>query len=256
MKSLVVSLHDISPLTQLLCEEIIGDLHELGVRQMSFLIIPNHHGRAPITENTSFQRWLTRKVDAGNEPVLHGYFHRRQENNADPWFSKLTTEIYTAGEGEFFDLSFDQAIKSLRDGLADLAFLPRKVIGFVAPAWLLSEAAERAVGSLGFAYTTRIGSIRIFKPSQKIRSRSLVWSTRASWRVAASLCWNAALAKASSSGPVLRVSIHPVDVHHKPVWEQIRRIIAIAVRQRECVSYERLIEAWKSHPAEAGRDRA
>jgi uncharacterized protein len=252
MKSLVVSLHDVSPLTQPLCEKIVSDLDELGIRQTSLLIIPNHHGRAPITENSSFQRWLTRKVGAGNEPVLHGYFHRRQENNADPWFSRLTTEIYTAGEGEFFDLSFDRATKALSDGLADLAFLPRKVVGFVAPAWLLSEAGERAVGSLGFVYTTRIGSIRIFKPSQEIRSRSLVWSTRASWRVAASLCWNAALAIANGSGPVLRVSIHPADIQHKPVWEQIRRIIASALRQRECIPYERLIEAWKSHSVEAG----
>jgi uncharacterized protein len=252
MKSLVVSLHDVSPLTQPLCEEIVSDLEKLGVRQMSFLIIPNHHGRAPVTENSSFQRWLTRKVEAGNEPVLHGYFHRRDQNHADPWFSKLTTEIYTAGEGEFFDLSFERATKSLRDGLADLAFLPRNVIGFVAPAWLLGEAAERAVGSLGFVYTTRIDSIRIFDPSEKIRSRSLVWSTRASWRVAPSLCWNAALAIANRNRPVLRVSIHPADLRHKLVWGQIRRILTTAIRQRGCICYERLIEAWKSDGASAG----
>jgi predicted deacetylase len=241
MKSLVVSLHDVSPLTQPLCAKIVLDLYEMGIGKMSLLIIPNHHGQAPITENSSFQRWLLAQVNAGNEPVLHGYFHRRPESNADSWLSRLTTEFYTAGEGEFFDLPFDRAKKLLSDGLADLAFLPRKVAGFIAPAWLLSEPAERAVGSIGFAYTTRIGSIRIFEPSVEIRSRSLVWSTRASWRIGASLCWNAALAIANSSRPVLRISIHPADVQHKPVWEQIHRIITLAVRQRECVSYEGLV---------------
>jgi predicted deacetylase len=241
MKNLVVSLHDVSPLTQPLCEKIVLDLYEVGIGKMSLLIIPNHHGRAPITENARFQRWLLGKVNAGNEPVLHGYFHRRPANNADSWFSRLTTEFYTAGEGEFFDLSFDRAIKLLRAGLSDLAFLPRKVAGFIAPAWLLSEPGERAVESLGFAYTTRIGSIQIFEPPAEIRSRSLVWSTRASWRVGASLCWNAALAIASSSRPVLRISIHPADVQRKPVWEQIRRIITLAARRRECVSYEGLV---------------
>ena len=289
MKSLVVSLHDVSPLTQSFCERILLDLSELGVHQVSLLIIPNHHGRAPVAESCSFQRWLTREVEAGHEPVLHGYFHQRQRRRADPWFSKITTEIYTAGEGEFFDLSFDLAKKSLCDGLADLAFLPRKVTGFVAPAWLLGDAAEQAVHRLGFVYTTRIGCIRIFKPLARkshepkrpsdfraieplrerlwreldlkgrqtergllptvcercgvseVKSRSLVWSTRAAWRAVASLCWNRALAIAMSDVPVLRVSIHPADVQHKLVWRQIREIIGSARRARECISYERLV---------------
>jgi uncharacterized protein len=290
MKSLVVSLHDVSPLTRSLCERILLDLSELGVHQVSLLIIPNHHGRAPIAESSSFQRWLMREVDEGHEPVLHGYFHRRHKRRTDPWFSKITTEIYTAGEGEFFDLSFDLAKKSLYDGLADLAFLPRKVIGFVAPAWLLGDAAEQAVRSLGFVYTTRIGCIRIFKPSARkspepkrpwdfraikplrerlwreldlkgrqtergllptvcercgvseVKSRSLVWSTRAAWRVVASLYWNRVLAIAKSSEPVFRVSIHPADVQHKLVWRQIRKIIESARPARECISYDRLVK--------------
>jgi uncharacterized protein len=289
MKSLIVSLHDVSPLTQSLCERILLDLSELGVREVSLLIIPNHHGRAPVAQNSPFQRWLTREVDAGHEPVLHGYFHRRQKRRADPWFSKITTEIYTDGEGEFFDLSFDLAKKSLCDGLADLAFLPRKVTGFVAPAWLLGDAAEQAVRSLGFVYTTRIGCIRIFKPLarksdepkrpwdfraieplrerrwreldlkgrqtergllptvrercgvKEVKSRSLVWSTREPWRIVASFCWNRALVIAESGAAVLRVSIHPEDVQHKPVWRQIREIIGSARRARECISYERLV---------------
>jgi len=241
MKSLVVSLHDVSPLTRSRCEKILLDLDKLGVHQISLLAVPNHHGRAPVRENSSFQSWLVRQVETGHEPVLHGYFHQRQKRTADSWFSKLTTEIYTAGEGEFFDLSFNSAARLLGDGLTDLAFLPRKVIGFVAPAWLLSEAAEKAVRSAGFAYTTRIGCVRIFDPLSEIKSRSLVWSTRAKWRVSASLYWNNMLALAKDSAPVLRISIHPGDVEQGPVWQQIRKIIAAACRQRECISYERLV---------------
>lgn len=252
MKSLVVSLHDVSPLTRSRCEQILWDLSKWGVDQISLLAIPNHHGRAPIRKDSSFQSWLTQQVATGHEPVLHGYLHQRQKRRVDSSFSKLSTEIYTAGEGEFFDLSFASAAKLLRDGLADLGFLPRKVIGFVAPAWLLSEAAEKAVRSAGFVYTTRVGSVRIFEPLSEIKSRSLVWSTRAEWRVSASLYWNNALAIAKSSAPVLRVSIHPGDVEQRRVWEQIRKIIASACRERECMSYEHLVETWKSHSAEAG----
>src|ERR1700751_52614 len=102
MKSLVVSLHDVSPLTQTQCEHILAQLQELGIQQTSLLVIPNHPRRAPITENASFRSWLARKVEAGHEPVLHGYFHQRPKRYTDSVRSKLTTELYTAGEGEFF----------------------------------------------------------------------------------------------------------------------------------------------------------
>ena len=101
---------------------------------------------------------------------------------------------------------------------------------------------------MGFVYTTRIGSIRILKPSKEVKSRSLVWSTRAAWRVLASLGWNKALAIAKNGAPILRVSIHPADVQHKLIWWQIRKIITTARRERECIPYELLVErlAWKS----------
>ena len=89
MKSLVVSLHDVSPLTQTLCEEILAQLRQLGIRQTSLLVIPNHHQRAPITEDSAFRSWLARKVEAGHEPVLHGYFHQRQKQSADSFLAKL-----------------------------------------------------------------------------------------------------------------------------------------------------------------------
>src|SRR6516225_9964840 len=41
MKSLVVSLHAVSPLTRTLCESILAQLQELGIRQTSLLVIPN-----------------------------------------------------------------------------------------------------------------------------------------------------------------------------------------------------------------------
>src|SRR5260221_5392717 len=109
MRSLVVSLHDVSPLTQPLCEEILVRLRQLGLDQTSLLVIPTHHERAPIREDFAFQRWLAKKIESGHEPVLHGYFHQRQKLKVDSFVAKLTTEIYTAGEGEFFDLSSSEA---------------------------------------------------------------------------------------------------------------------------------------------------
>ncbi|MBV8351048.1 MAG: polysaccharide deacetylase family protein [Verrucomicrobia bacterium] len=245
MKSLVVSLHDVSPLTQTLCENILAQLQELGIQQTSLLVIPNHHRRAPITENASFRSWLVRKVEAGHEPVLHGYFHQRQRQKTDSLLSRLTTETYTAGEGEFFDLSTDEASSRLRRGLEDLAFLPRNVVGFVAPAWLLGAAAEMAVREIGFWYTTRLSRFQSFRSAGDVRSRSLVWSTRAEWRAWTSLAWNRCLAIATARTRLIRIGIHPSDLGHAAVWRQVKQLVAAAMPGRDCVSYEKFLEIFR-----------
>ena len=241
MKSLVVSLHDVSPLTKVLCEEILAQLGQLGIGQTSLLVIPNHHHQAPISEDSAFRNWLAGKIEAGHEPVLHGYFHQREKRHTDSFQEKLTTEIYTAGEGEFFDLSTEEASIRLQRGLADLAFLPRKVVGFIAPAWLLGGSAENAVRKLGFWYTTRLGRVQTFGRGAEIRSQSLVWSTRARWRALTSLAWNRCLALAVAQAPLIRIGIHPSDLQHGRVWDQVCRLAAETSHCRECVSYEKFI---------------
>jgi predicted deacetylase len=163
-------------------------------------------------------------------------------------FSRLTTEIYTAGEGEFFDLSAGEASDRLQSGLEDLAFLPRKVAGFIAPAWLLGAESEIAVRKLGFRYTTRLSCVQIFGRSGEVRSRSLVWSTRASWRALMSLAWNRGLAITTAQAPLIRIAIHPPDVRHPAVWRQIRQLVTRMSQGRECVSYEKFVETCSRSP--------
>jgi uncharacterized protein len=243
MKSLVVSLHDVSPLTQNWCEEILVQLRQLGIGQTSLLVIPNHHQRAPIAENSEFRNWLAGKIESGHEPVLHGYFHQRKKQNTDSLWAKLTTEIYTAGEGEFFDLSTEEASVRVQRGLKDLAFLPRRVVGFIAPAWLLGANAEIALRKLGFLYTTRLGTVRPFGGTGDIRSQSLVWSTRADWRAMTSLLWNRCLAIGLARAPLIRIGIHPSDLQNSAVWEQVRRLTVAASRSRNCVTYAEFVES-------------
>jgi uncharacterized protein len=242
MKSLVVSLHDVSPLTQIWCEEILAQLRQLGIDQTSLLVIPNHHQRAPIAGNAGFQSWLTRTIEAGHEPVLHGYFHQREKQDANSLWTKWTTEVYTAGEGEFFDLPTEEASIRAQRGLEDLAFLPRKVVGFIAPAWLLGANAEIAIRKLGFSYTTRLGRVQTFGRLADIRSQSLVWSTRAPWRAITSLWWNRCLAFGLARAQLMRIGIHPSDLQNSAVWEQIRLLAAAARRSRNCLTYAEFVE--------------
>src|SRR5260370_35444699 len=125
MRNLVVSIHDVSPLTQASCARILDDLQEIGVPITSLLIIPNHHERAPLTEYKEFRGWLKSKVKEGHEPILHGYYHARSPKNTDAGIVKFTNQVYTAGEGEFYDLNRSEASRRCRQGLTDLAVLQK-----------------------------------------------------------------------------------------------------------------------------------
>jgi predicted deacetylase len=243
MKSLVVSIHDVSPVTRPICDRILEELAGLGIERTSLLVIPNYHHSAPVADDREFRAWLVRRVQCGHEPVLHGYYHQRQRAQTESLLSRVTNEVYTAGEGEFFDLSFEEATNRLKRGLADLSFVPVNIAGFIAPAWLLGTEAERAVRQCGFLYTTRIGSMIGLKNGSDIVSRSLVWSTRATWRIAASLAWNRGLSWTLRDGPVVRIGIHPPDYQHATVWKQIVKLLRELSPGRHAASYRDLMDS-------------
>ena len=241
MRNLVVSIHDVSPLTQASCARILDDLREIGVLITSLLIIPNHHQRAPVIDHQEFQGWLKTKVHEGHEPILHGYFHARSPKNTDAGIVKFTNQFYTAGEGEFYDLDRSEASRRLQWGLNDLSFLQRPISGFVAPAWLLGFEAEAAVRQVGFRYITTVGSVDVFDGLHRYVSRSLVWSTRSPWRRVVSLAWNQGLVSRLRDRSLLRIAIHPSDREIPMVWSQVKSVLASALEERRPLTYEKFI---------------
>jgi hypothetical protein len=99
-----------------------------------------------------------------------------------------------------------------------------------------------SIRPLGFLYTTRLGTVLTFGRSGDIRSQSLVWSTRAPWRAAVSLAWNRWLALRLAGTSLIRIGIHPSDLSHPRVWEQVRRLAGETSRCRACVSYEKFVD--------------
>lgn len=243
MAALVVSIHDVSPLTQPDCERMLQDLAEAGVRTTSLLVIPDHHRRAPVTEAPAFQQWLTALVTQGHEPVLHGYHHLRDARPGETLRDRWTTRLYTAGEGEFYDLDQERASTLLRRGLADFGFLPRPFAGFIAPAWLLGAEAKAAVRLCGFRYTTTVHGVENLVTGQYLPSRSLAWSTRAAWRRWVSLRWNERLDRRLRQRDLLRVGLHPPDCRYPKIWEQVLGIIRRAARERQALTYERVVSS-------------
>ncbi|CAN5370875.1 DUF2334 domain-containing protein [soil metagenome] len=234
--ALIVSIHDVSPLTHASVVAILDDLASLGVCKTSLLVVPDHHHKAPIFENPPFCEWLRNQQFSGHELVMHGYFHQRPAGGT--WAQSLVTEHYTKGEGEFFDLTQRAAAERLKKAQAEFARENFRTVGFIAPAWLLGDEAERAVCDAGFDYTTRLQNIKDLKSGAVCATQSLVWSVRAAWRRVVSLAWNSFLARRLASNPVLRVGLHPPDWEHPAIRAQVLRLIRAALASREAITYE------------------
>lgn len=235
--SLVVSIHDVSPLTREATESILRELAELGVRKVSLLVIPDHHCKGHLLDDPEFCAWLRSRAAAGDEVVIHGYFHRRDQRAGETWKEKLTTRYYTAGEGEFYDIAGADALRVISQARQDFRKVGLNPQGFVAPAWLLSDGADRALQRLGIAYTTRIGGVFDYTTGVHHASQSLVWSSRSWIRRLISRAWNAYLFRRVQTRPLVRIGIHPPDVQHAAVWRQIKTLTARALESRTAVTY-------------------
>jgi len=237
MKALVVSLHDVSPLTRTRCERIIQELTILGATKLSLLVIPNHHDRGHVRTDEALCAWLRARAAEGHEIVTHGYFHRRPRRGQESLVQKLTTRVYTADEGEFYDLDRAAATALVDRGNTELRELGLDPRGFIAPAWLLSGEAETALRTLGCDYTTRLKNVTDLQSNTQHDSQSLCWSVRAAWRRAVSLVWNAHLYRRLEAAPLMRVAVHPPDIDHPAIWRQIRALISDALRTRAPMTY-------------------
>ncbi len=240
-RALVVSLHDVSPHTWDQCQRILAALHV----PVSLLVIPDHHGRGHFTKDAAFCEWLRNRTAAGDEAVIHGYYHHRAARESETLTARLITRNYTAGEGEFFDIDYtaarDRVVKA-RDEFHSVGLQPS---GFIAPAWLLSEDGERAIRELGIAYTTRLRTVSDLQRGREWQSQSLCWSVRAAWRRAMSLAWNASLFHRLKNAELMRIAIHPVDIEHPRIWKQITRLVSAAASVRDAMTYrEWVAEAY------------
>jgi len=236
-RALVVSVHDVSPLTRPAVDQILLDLARCGVERTSLLVIPDHHGKAPLSEDAAFRKWLLRLSADGHEVVLHGFRHLRERRSWESVPAQITTRIYTADEGEFFDVDRATAETLLARGMESLAFLERRLEGFIAPAWLLSEGGEAALGPAGFRYTTRIGEVKRLDTGTVWQSQSVVYSTRARWRRWGSLYWNPWLFKRLNEEPLLRIGIHPPDIRFPGIWGQLQKFCKSSLETRGCATY-------------------
>ena len=253
-RALVVSIHDVAPSTRTRVEKILAELRRHQVSACSLLVVPDYHRQGRSLADPGFRSWLQELDASGHEIVIHGFYHQRARRENESGRDKVVTRFYTADEGEFFDLDYAAALRLIREAREEFEshdFYPH---GFIAPAWLLGAEAERAAIAAGMKYTATLRTVRDFTDGQTFTSQSLVYSVRSAWRRTMSLAWNRSLFRSLTNNPLLRLGIHPPDIAQRAIWRQIGKIIDLALRDRQSLTYrDWLRQESEIRPARAGQ---
>lgn len=239
-RSVVVSLHDVHADSWRDYAAFLEELTELGVRRTALLVVPRWR-RRPLAEQTQLLAWLRRRAAEGHEIVLHGYHHVAGDIRGG-LVPHLMGRVYTAREGEFYQLGYNQARELLSAGRRELTDAGLPPTGFVAPAWLLSGLARRAVSDLGFPYTTYLHGVELLPSGVRIYAPGVVFSLRSAWRKGVSLSGAPLWYLLNRRAAVLRLAVHPDDVRDTAGRAVLRRLVTAALRRRRPMTYAELVD--------------
>lgn len=239
-RRLIVSLHDVHQGSWRSLRCFLGELEGLGIRRTTLLAVPRWQGRQSLADDRALAAWLRERVAAGHEVCLHGFTHAADRVSGGP-LRQLVGRVYTAREGEFYQLAYAQARERLRIGRQILRAAGLSVVGFTPPAWLLGPGARHALADEGFLYTTSFGGIDQIPAGVRIAAPTLVLSSRSAWRRGASLLVSAVADLVTGPARVLRLAVHPRDLESRPMRERLLQLARHALATRHAVTYADLV---------------
>lgn len=243
-RRLLLSIHDVGPAF----ESEVDALHERLARRVhegdvAMLVVPDHHGTAPIRGNSGFAARLRAWSALGIEMFAHGWFHRDTRPPAGR-LDRLRARYMTAGEGEFLGLDSAEASARMRDGKALIEdIIGRPVAGFVAPAWLYGPGAHAALAGSDFALAE--DHWHVWHPPSDRRLCTgpvITWASRSRARIRSSLAVAAAARAGLFRHRVLRMAVHPGDMAVPELLRSIDDTLAASLRHRAAARYAALLE--------------
>jgi predicted deacetylase len=229
-----VSIHDVSPAWAPEVELALGYAHAVGAKP-ALLVVPNFHGRAPLTSDAAFCTRLRALQADGHEIYLHGFFHksgplapRAGMQGGRPGLRWLFAQkIVSRGEAEFSDVSRTEAVARLDDGEQMLREAGLRVDGFVAPAWSMPPWLVPMLAERGCNFTE--DHVRVYDPAGRRSRASLVlnFASRTPARLLSSVAFCRAATPLRAIVPA-RLAIHPADMRYALLRAEVKRLLAWA----------------------------
>lgn len=239
LPALCISIHDVAPATWDDCARLAQAIRAVADVPLTWLVVPHYHrgGGDPGRMEAGLDAALAR----GDELALHGLAHLDTGPPAGGWVERYLRERYSR-EGEFAALDAVEAARRIRLGLDWFAERGWPVRGFVPPAWLMGEGAWQALRAFDFDYTTTFSRFHLLRAQSpdmapnialtaspaaaSLWSPSLVYAARnRSGRLASPLLADA-LSLLLARRPLIRLSLHPPDLHHPRLLRHAQATVA------------------------------
>lgn len=232
LPALCISIHDVAPATWDDCACLAQAIRAVADVPLTWLVVPHYHrgGGDPGRMEARLDAALAR----GDELALHGLAHLDAGPPAGGWGERFLRERYSR-EGEFAALDAVEAARRIGLGLDWFAERGWPVRGFVPPAWLLGEGAWQALRAFDFDYTTTFSHFHLLGGAPApgaLASPSLVYAARnRSGRLASP--WLAdAIALGLAHRPLVRLGLHPPDLHHPRLLSHAQTTVARLAERR------------------------
>jgi hypothetical protein len=235
---LLVSIHDVAP-------GFLADVQELWhiCRSLelvpALLVVPHWHGQTPLEACPNTIEWTRWCQRAGADILLHGERHDEVglPRGVGEWMHAIGR---TDSEGEFLTLGATAARMRIDRGLETLRRLHLDAVGFVPPAWLARDDLRYAVRDAGLPLTEDASAVWLTRRNIRLTSPVIRWSARAAWRAEASAMladWRTRV----TADPLLRVALHPRDLHHRTTRDSLLRTLTQCRRLRLPTTYAMVV---------------
>jgi predicted deacetylase len=220
-----VSIHDVSPRFSAEVEHAVWLCRARGTSP-ALLVVPNHHGDAPLDEAPEFVRRLLEFERAGSQILLHGLYHvcDRSTLNRRGFGRFFRQHLASSGEAEFGELNLTEAAERIDHGLAMFRRLGLPVHGFVPPAWILPRRLLPALASRNIHYTESHFDVTNPVSGRQRASAVLNFATRTRGRLLTSVTYVRAARVLRRALP-LRIAIHPADLRSPLAFRETVRLL-------------------------------
>jgi predicted deacetylase len=234
--ALLVSIHDVSPLTWPACRRAVELAEEAGLarRHLTLLIIPRHEGGTPLDEHPETRDWLRRLSGSGATLVQHGCTHRMSGWSLWPR-GLFWAHLFARGQGEFFNLAGDEAARRIEGGreICRRAGLEEATRGFVPPAWLASPAAAAVIERAGCEFHERLDGLH--HRGERRASRIVGFGSLNGVEAAVTAAWGALQVRLRPRDT--RFAIHPADLGRPSSTRAVRRCLSRLLQDHQPMSY-------------------
>lgn len=217
MKRVVVAIHDVTPSAVGAVERWREVADRLAPAPVSLLVVPRYHGRESWRAGPP-RAWLRERAAAGDELVLHGYAHMRAGGRDG-------RELAGRSAAEIAEL--------IRDGLEEMERATIATDGFIAPSYTHPPSVERCCKEAGIRWWATRWTLSSEDGSRSLPSLGLGASTvgrRALSPSAARLA-----ARTLAHAPVVRLDLHPADLHHPRLARAGRDLLETLLQQDRTV---------------------